>query len=146
MEGDHNSPRPKFLYDSVYIFLQTYLQVPAEWSLDRGDVLMGLPPWHPACSTGGGGGGAFFRARRADPGADLTDFVDWDGVALEDVGVDGAPGMGMTAASQAEFQTALFHMLAQVRAREKTRPILCVKRPGHEEAGGRGLFRVYRLG
>lgn len=27
VEGDHNSPRPKFLYDSAAIFLLTTLQV-----------------------------------------------------------------------------------------------------------------------
>lgn len=27
VEGDHNSSRPSFLFDSVYIFLQNYLQV-----------------------------------------------------------------------------------------------------------------------
>jgi hypothetical protein len=28
VDGDHNTPRPKFLYDSVSIFLQQTLQVP----------------------------------------------------------------------------------------------------------------------
>ena len=27
VEGDHNSPRPRFLFDSAAIFLQNYLQV-----------------------------------------------------------------------------------------------------------------------
>ena len=28
VDGDHNTPRPKFLYDSAAIFLQQRLQVP----------------------------------------------------------------------------------------------------------------------
>jgi pimeloyl-ACP methyl ester carboxylesterase len=34
VEGDHNSPRPKFMFDSASIFLQTCLQIPSTWSLD----------------------------------------------------------------------------------------------------------------
>jgi pimeloyl-ACP methyl ester carboxylesterase len=33
VEGDHNSPRPKFMFDSVSIFLQTCLQIPNSWAL-----------------------------------------------------------------------------------------------------------------
>ena len=33
VEGDHNSPRPKFMFDSASIFLQTCLQIPNEWAL-----------------------------------------------------------------------------------------------------------------
>lgn len=128
VNGDHNSPRPSFLFDSVYIFLQNYLQVPLEWGLDRENTVMGFPPWHyasggrsataaaaaamygaaAAAGTGSSGGGDL------DP--DFADF-DWDGVGVDDVGVDGIPSVGMTRARQAEFQTALFHMLAQVCAR-----------------------------
>lgn len=119
VEGDHNSPRPRFLFDSVYIFLQNYLQVPPDWSLDRGDALMGYPPWyHVSGSMAGGGAGGMAAMYGANPSTgvetDLTDYVDWEGIALEDVGVDGASDIGMTAERQAEFQTALFHMLAQV--------------------------------
>lgn len=47
VEGDHNSARPRFLYHSVYIFLQTYLQVPEGWALvDCGpDISVTTPPW-----------------------------------------------------------------------------------------------------
>ncbi|CAM9253114.1 unnamed protein product, partial [Hapterophycus canaliculatus] len=132
VNGDHNSPRPGFLFDSVYIFLQNYLQVPLEWGLDREHTVMGFPPWHYASgggrgataaamygaaaaaaaaaqngSSGGGGGGS-----DVDLDPDFADF-DWDGIGVEDVGVDGIPSVGMTRARQAEFQTALFHMLAQ---------------------------------
>ena len=33
VEGDHNSPRPKFMFDSASIFLQTCLQIPNSWAL-----------------------------------------------------------------------------------------------------------------
>ena len=127
MDGDHNSPRPGFLFDSVYIFLQNALRVPPEWSLDRENTVMGFPPWHYA--SGGrsaaaaaaamyGAAAAAAAAARGDGGdgldPDFADF-DWDGVVgLDDIGVDGNPSVGMTRARQAEFQTALFHMLAQV--------------------------------
>lgn len=116
VEGDHNSPRPNFLFDSVYIFLQNYLQVPLDWGLDRGNTLMGYPPWHQG-SGGGGNAAAMLRAaaaRHASFDPELTDFVDWDGIGVDDIGVDGAQGVGVTSARQADFQTALFHMLAQV--------------------------------
>ncbi|CAM9109177.1 unnamed protein product [Pylaiella littoralis] len=125
VDGDHNSARPTFLFDSVYIFLQNYLRVPSEWGLDRENTVMGFPPWHLA--TGGRGRGAAAAAaaaalfgaapaRDGDGGgfdADFADF-DWDGIGLDDdIGVDGNPSVGMTRARQAQFQTALFHVLAQ---------------------------------
>merc|ERR1712127_865331 len=47
VEGDHNSPRPKFVFDSVSIFLQTCLQIPNSWALSvhPGMNLM-APPWY----------------------------------------------------------------------------------------------------
>jgi pimeloyl-ACP methyl ester carboxylesterase len=47
VEGDHNSPRPKFLFDSATIFLQTCMQIPNEWSLNV-PISMNLmcPPWY----------------------------------------------------------------------------------------------------
>lgn len=47
VEGDHNSPRPKFMFDSASIFLQTCLQIPNTWALPihPGMNLM-APPWY----------------------------------------------------------------------------------------------------
>lgn len=47
VEGDHNSPRPKFMFDSASIFLQTCLQIPNEWALEV-PISMNLmcPPWY----------------------------------------------------------------------------------------------------
>lgn len=47
VEGDHNSPRPKFMFDSASIFLQTCLQIPNSWALPV-PITMNLmcPPWY----------------------------------------------------------------------------------------------------
>lgn len=137
MDGDHNSPRPGFLFDSVYIFLQNYLRVPLEWGLDRENTVMGLPPWHYAAggrSRDVAAAAALFGAAAAARGdesggfdPDFTDF-DWDGVGLDDIGVDGNPSVGMTRARQAQFQTALFHVLAQVRV---ARTACCIRATMH---------------
>jgi pimeloyl-ACP methyl ester carboxylesterase len=46
VEGDHNSPRPKFLFDSASIFLQSCMQIPNDWALTV-PISMNLmcPPW-----------------------------------------------------------------------------------------------------
>lgn len=47
VEGDHNSPRPKFMFDSAAIFLQACLQIPAEWALDVPTSMnLMCPPWY----------------------------------------------------------------------------------------------------
>lgn len=111
VEGDHNSPRPNFLYDSVYIFLQNCLQVPMEWGLDRGDVPMGFPPW---VGRGVLGGGRFAGGHIGLLG-DLGEWPGDDG-DLDDMhqsGVQGDSDMGVTSARQAQLQAVLFQMLAQ---------------------------------
>ncbi|KAJ8603024.1 hypothetical protein CTAYLR_001575 [Chrysophaeum taylorii] len=46
VEGDHNSPRPRFLFDSAAIFLQTYMKVPPSWAIAGADAFNnGVPPW-----------------------------------------------------------------------------------------------------
>ena len=45
VEGEHNSPRPRFLYDSAAIFLQNYMGIPPEQSLDGADA------WAAACAA-----------------------------------------------------------------------------------------------
>jgi hypothetical protein len=37
VEGDHNSPRPRFLFDSAAIFLSNYLQLNPAWALENVD-------------------------------------------------------------------------------------------------------------
>ena len=47
VEGDHNSPRPKFMFDSASIFLQTCLQIPNKWALSVPPSMNFMcPPWY----------------------------------------------------------------------------------------------------
>lgn len=47
VEGDHNSPRPKFMFDSASIFLQTCLQIPNAWALPVPPSMnLMCPPWY----------------------------------------------------------------------------------------------------
>jgi hypothetical protein len=67
VEGDHNSPRPRFLFDSAAIFLSTYLQLDPSGadSVPGADPYNGgYPPWvsgssYAMRSAGVGVGGAF---------------------------------------------------------------------------------------
>mmetsp|Transcript_26868 Transcript_26868/g.44916 ORF Transcript_26868/g.44916 Transcript_26868/m.44916 type:complete len:513 (-) Transcript_26868:358-1896(-) len=45
VDGDHNTPRPRFLYDSIGIFLSSTLQIPEEWMLVDCEVFMRRVPW-----------------------------------------------------------------------------------------------------
>jgi len=46
VEGDHNSPRPRFMFDSAGIFLQTCLQIPPDWTFERDPTVNRMaPPW-----------------------------------------------------------------------------------------------------
>ena len=47
VEGDHNSPRPRFLFDSVAIFLQQTLRLREADALEGYDKYIGMPPWLP---------------------------------------------------------------------------------------------------
>jgi len=98
VEGDHNSPRPKFMFDSVSIFLQTCLQIPNRWALNThpGMNLM-APPWsYPgAVSRPVSSAGNRQRPASASNGQHVSDEV------------------GMTAERQREIQASLFKMLGQ---------------------------------
>ncbi|KAJ1432258.1 Alpha/Beta hydrolase protein [Ochromonadaceae sp. CCMP2298] len=45
VDGDHNSPRPRFLYDSIGIFLATTLQIPDSWMLADCEQYIRRMPW-----------------------------------------------------------------------------------------------------
>lgn len=46
VDGDHNSSRPRFMFDSVSIFLQTCLQIPVEWQFQlHPSMNVMMPPW-----------------------------------------------------------------------------------------------------
>mmetsp|Transcript_1234 Transcript_1234/g.2882 ORF Transcript_1234/g.2882 Transcript_1234/m.2882 type:complete len:588 (-) Transcript_1234:81-1844(-) len=46
VDGDHNSNRPRFMFDSVSIFLQAALQIPPDWQLRvHPSMNISSPPW-----------------------------------------------------------------------------------------------------
>mmetsp|Transcript_3245 Transcript_3245/g.4432 ORF Transcript_3245/g.4432 Transcript_3245/m.4432 type:complete len:693 (-) Transcript_3245:231-2309(-) len=97
VEGDHNSPRPKFMFDSASIFLQTCLQIPQSWNLNvhPGMNLM-APPWfYPGSKIYAGVKGKQNRKR------------DQQRHNMEQ------RELGMTAERQREIQASLFKMLGQ---------------------------------
>jgi pimeloyl-ACP methyl ester carboxylesterase len=97
VEGDHNSPRPKFMFDSVSIFLQTCLQIPNSWALPvhPGMNLM-APPWfYP---------GTYPQPRTVKSPTRKQQPADSGFNSKE---------MGMTQERQREIQASLFKMLGQ---------------------------------
>jgi len=100
VEGDHNSPRPKFMFDSVSIFLQTCLQIPNSWALEvhPGMNLM-APPWfYPGTSAHRPSSSRKTRSSSNSQKAGHNDDTE---------------EMGMTAERQKEIQASLFKMLGQ---------------------------------
>mmetsp|Transcript_12602 Transcript_12602/g.21013 ORF Transcript_12602/g.21013 Transcript_12602/m.21013 type:complete len:546 (+) Transcript_12602:196-1833(+) len=105
VEGDHNSPRPKFMFDSVSIFLQTCLQIPNSWALPvhPGMNLM-APPWYypttyPQPRT--------IKSPRKQPQQQQQ-----QGASSGEAGFNSTE-MGMTQERQREIQASLFKMLGQ---------------------------------
>lgn len=93
VEGDHNSPRPKFMFDSVSIFLQTCLQIPNSWALPvhPGMNLMAPPWYYPSTQPA-------VRSPRKQPESSAN---------------FNSKEMGMTQERQREIQASLFKMLGQ---------------------------------
>jgi len=105
VEGDHNSPRPKFMFDSVSIFLQTCLQIPQSWGLNThpGMNLM-APPWmYPGVAPRNSTTSAS-QSRPTPAGANSARSSSTQHNSEE---------MGMTAERQREIQASLFKMLGQ---------------------------------
>lgn len=126
VEGDHNSPRPKFMFDSASIFLQTCLQIPNAWALDV-PVSMNLmcPPWY----------FDFYEQRAARRKAaqqqqqQQLEEEQRQGTVKIETGIPvggGAPvngfdheEMGMTTERQRVIQASLFKMLGQADDEEE---------------------------
>jgi fermentation-respiration switch protein FrsA (DUF1100 family) len=123
VEGDHNSPRPKFMFDSASIFLQTCLQIPNAWALPVPPSMnLMCPPWYfemyqnrsirsqqrKNSATGGpgrggpqhGAGSAHSRASNGSRGGSRNGGFEND-------------HLGMTQERQREIQASLFKMLGQ---------------------------------
>jgi len=102
VEGDHNSPRPKFMFDSVSIFLQTCLQIPNSWALKvHPSMNLMAPPWlHP-------GPPSTSKLRRGHSNGETRKKK------APTRQTSAPPEMGMTAERQREIQASLFRMLGQ---------------------------------
>ena len=100
VEGDHNSPRPKFLFDSASIFLQTCLQIPDTWALPiPASMNLMFPPWYFEMYAKRQQAQRQRRAKEAPRGNTATGFNHEE--------------MGMTAERQRVIQASLFKMLGQ---------------------------------
>jgi pimeloyl-ACP methyl ester carboxylesterase len=110
VEGDHNSPRPKFMFDSASIFLQTCLQIPNSWALPVPPSMnLMCPPWYfemyqnrMRASQRAGARGSQQQQYRMSNGKSAKDSAGFDG-----------DHMGMTQERQREIQASLFKMLGQ---------------------------------
>ena len=115
VEGDHNSPRPKFMFDSASIFLQTCLQIPNAWALPVPPSMnLMCPPWYfemyharsvrssqrPSSKQSGSGKQQSHRGSGMNGKPDKKSNFDDN-------------NMGMTQERQREIQASLFKMLGQ---------------------------------
>jgi hypothetical protein len=119
VEGDHNSPRPKFMFDSASIFLQTCLQIPNSWGLPVPPSMnLMCPPWYfemyhnrsvrsPQRPPNNRANGAQKQQQAGRPtnGAGKPPKGDKNGFDNDNV--------GMTQERQREIQASLFKMLGQ---------------------------------
>lgn len=111
VEGDHNSPRPKFMFDSVSIFLQTCLQIPNSWALrvHPGMNLM-APPWfYPGTMTSTKSKRSSTRRGSQQQATPAAARIKPGGKA----GGENDAELGMTLERQREIQASLFKMLGQ---------------------------------
>lgn len=109
VEGDHNSPRPKFMFDSVGIFLTTTLQIPQQWILEEGHRYIGLPPWF-------ADGSAMGHGLHLD-GIDVGDVSD---LSLDQILAMSIMDIGMTPERQQDVRQALYSMLGGDRSMAST--------------------------
>ena len=105
VEGDHNSARPRFLYDSASIFLVHVLQIPDSFILDNtgaGSRPLGAVPWSSHSS-------------RRKPASFATQSANTtskqNGSVRHPRGSEDSAEVGMTNERQAELRTKLYTML-----------------------------------
>ena len=141
VEGDHNSARPSFMFDSVAIFLRACLQLPAD-CLDGpsvpDEVNLLMPPWYSASrkerddehltmhqflrtmsenspKEGGGGNGTTTteqsRTATSNGGEGKSTTTGAGKAAAGRVGVDGVKDLGMTEERQQAVQDSIGKML-----------------------------------
>mmetsp|Transcript_31506 Transcript_31506/g.30070 ORF Transcript_31506/g.30070 Transcript_31506/m.30070 type:complete len:505 (+) Transcript_31506:100-1614(+) len=117
VEGDHNSNRPKFLYDSASIFLVRILQIPDHWILcgenDKRLPTMGLPWDRRRTSSKSrnhtesrGATGTSAQGRRSSGNSVSLSEVDM-GMGNEEIGEE----IGMSKQKQDEVRSKIYSML-----------------------------------
>lgn len=139
VDGDHNSNRPRFMFDSVSIFLQACLQIPPEWQFQlHPSMNIMAPPWrYPGAQNKRGAGSppAAMRltrqedmqhitspTRQANIDADSDIDLEEEAAAAIAAGLDDIANdnngaaidvetLGMTSERQKEIQGSLFKML-----------------------------------
>ena len=117
VEGDHNSPRPRFLYDSAAIFLNATMNVPPALAIPDADAFnSGYPPWvYPgARSLSKSGRNTLIIA----PWITQVDH-DHHGLNIADLGFGGlnldTARLGMTHDRQAYVQDTINHVFGNER-------------------------------
>jgi len=106
--GDkNNSPRPKFMFDSAAIFLQTCLQIPSNWALPVPPSMnLMCPPWYFEMYHNR----SMKQAQRRIPKQSSSRGM--NGSDKDKNGFDD-DNVGMTQERQREIQASLFKMLGQ---------------------------------
>ena len=111
VEGDHNSPRPKFMFDSASIFLQTCLQIPNSWGLPVPPSMnLMCPPWY--FEMYHNRSKSYQRPSKASAPPRQQSGRAMNGDAKGGQGFED-DNMGMTQERQREIQASLFKMLGQ---------------------------------
>lgn len=117
VDGDHNSTRPKFFEHSALIFLQSTLQIPETWMLEKGnDFSGGEMPW-----SSGRRVGIFNFGNESNESEYITydDIIAMMGSTSENEGDGIEGGLGMTAERQDNVRNALFSMLGDSGAHQR---------------------------
>ena len=131
VDGDHNSTRPRFMFDSVSIFLQACLQIPPDWQLHLdSSMTITSPPWRfpgtykpmedrdMAIKPSSRMHSVTSPTRKSAEGSDsdtdknvevVATSVDFDQQEVES-NID-VENLGMTSERQKEIQGSLFRML-----------------------------------
>lgn len=97
VEGDHNSARPRFLYDSISIFLINVLQIPEHWISPEGQNFIRRLPWSSQSLYSGG---------------DVYDLDRIVSLSLMDDFGDDVAALESDLAMQQEVQARLFSMFS----------------------------------
>jgi pimeloyl-ACP methyl ester carboxylesterase len=148
VEGDHNSPRPKFMFDSASIFLQTCLQIPNSWALPVPPSMnLMCPPWYfemyqnrmavrspqrPSYNGNNkpnGGAPAQRQSQSATNGNGSAPS------SKDKIGGFDGDEMGMTQERQREIQASLFKMLGQADDPEPSSKRAVSSNGGFEQNG-----------